>query len=112
PHTFRHPQASRELLLDEVLVAYEFRRAKRKNIGFVVGPDGLTVSAPRWVTLGEVEAAIRGKARWIVAKLEQARQRKDRIDAARIEWCDGASFPFLGGIARLVPVPSRVPPTP
>jgi predicted metal-dependent hydrolase len=102
PHTFRHPQASRELLLDEVLVAYEFRRAKRKNIGFVVGPDGLTVSAPRWVTLGEVEAAIRGKARWIVAKLEQARQRKDRIDAARIEWCDGASFPFLGETVILV----------
>ena len=102
PHTFRHPQASRELLLDEVLVSYEFRRAKRKNIGFVVGPDGLTVSAPRWVTLGEVEAAIRGKARWIVAKLEQARQRKDRIDAARIEWCDGASFPFLGETVILV----------
>ena len=102
PHTFRHPQATREMLLDEVLVAYEFRRARRKNIGFVVGPDGLTVSAPRWVTLGEVEAAIRGKARWIVAKLEQARQRKDRIDAARIEWCDGASFPFLGETVILV----------
>jgi predicted metal-dependent hydrolase len=102
PHSFRHPEATREVLLDGVLVGYAFRRAKRKNIGFVVGPEGLTVSAPRWVTLGEVESAIRGKSRWIVAKLEQARQRKDRIDAARIEWRDGASFPFLGETVILV----------
>jgi len=102
PHTFRHPQATREVLLGEVLVAYEFRRAKRKNIGFLVGPEGLTVSAPRWVALGEVDAAIRGKSRWIVAKLEQARQRQDRIDAARIDWRDGASFPFLGETVILV----------
>jgi predicted metal-dependent hydrolase len=96
PHAFRHPEASREILLGEVLVAYEFRRAKRKNIGFVVGPEGLTVSAPRWVSLAEVESAVRAKSKWIVAKLEQARQRQDRIEAARIEWKDGATFPFLG----------------
>ena len=96
PHAFRHPEASREILLGEVLVAYEFRRAKRKNIGFVVAPEGLTVSAPRWVSLGEVEGAIRTKAKWIVAKLQHARQRQDRIEAARIEWKDGATFPFLG----------------
>jgi predicted metal-dependent hydrolase len=96
PQAFRHPEASREILLGEVLVAYEFRRAKRKNIGFVVAPEGLTVSAPRWVSLTEVESAIRGKTKWIVAKLEQARQRQGRIEAARIEWKDGATFPFLG----------------
>ncbi|MBC5763359.1 M48 family metallopeptidase [Ramlibacter albus] len=96
PECFRHPDANREVLLGEVLVAYEFRRARRRNIGFSVGPEGLTVSAPKWVTLSEIDTAVRSKAKWIVAKLEQARERRERIEAARIEWKDGASFPFLG----------------
>lgn len=96
PQSFRHPAANREALLGTVHVAYEFRRARRRNIGFSVGPEGLTVSAPRWVTLAEVEDALRAKSRWIVSKLGQARERHERIEAARIEWKDGASFPFLG----------------
>ena len=46
PATFRHPQATREILLGSCLVAYAFRRGKRRTIGFSVGADGLTVSAP------------------------------------------------------------------
>jgi predicted metal-dependent hydrolase len=96
PHAFRHPEANREALLGQVLVAYHFRRVKRRNIGFMVAPEGLTVSAPRWVPLAEVDAAVQNKARWIVGKLEQARERAGRIEAARIDWRDGVSFPFLG----------------
>jgi predicted metal-dependent hydrolase len=96
PQSFRHPQANREVLLGKVLVGYHFRRGKRRNIGFVVGPEGLTVSAPRWVPLAEVDDALKEKARWITAKLEQVRARGDRIEASRIEWKDGAVVPFLG----------------
>lgn len=96
PQAFRHPDANREARLGEVIVGYEFRRARRKNIGFAVGPEGLVVSAPRWVPLGEVEQAIRSKSRWIVSKLEAARERQERLAAARIEWRDGATFPYLG----------------
>jgi len=96
PQAFRHPDANREALLGKVLVAYEFRRARRKNIGFVVGPEGLVVTAPRWVPLGEVDQAVRAKSRWIVNKLEAARERQARLEAARIEWKDGATFPYLG----------------
>ena len=64
-----------------MLVAYEFRRARRKNIGFAVGPEGLVVSAPRWVPLDEVEQALRAKSRWIVNKLEAARERQQRLEA-------------------------------
>jgi hypothetical protein len=96
PQAFRHPDANREALLGDVLVAYEFRRGKRKNIGFSVGPEGLVVSAPRWVPLGEVDQAVRAKTKWIVSKLEAARERNERLEAARIEWKDGASFPYLG----------------
>jgi predicted metal-dependent hydrolase len=96
PTAFRHPDANREIRLGEVIVAYEFRRAKRKNIGFAVGPEGLVVSAPRWVPISEVEQATRTKARWIVNKLEAARERRERLEAARIRWQDGAVIPYLG----------------
>src|SRR5215218_9297064 len=84
PQAFRHPDANREIRLGDVLVAYEFRRGKRKNIGFMVGPEGLVVSAPRWVPVGEVETAVRAKTRWIVTKLESARERQERLEAARV----------------------------
>ena len=55
---FVHPRASRSIRFAHAEVAYEFRRGKRRTIGFQVGPEGLTVSAPRWTPLGEVEAEI------------------------------------------------------
>jgi predicted metal-dependent hydrolase len=93
---FTHPRGNREALLAGTRVAYEFRRARRRNIGFVVGPEGLAVSAPKWVPLYEVEAALQEKSAWILRKLEEARERRERIDSARIAWKDGAAFPFLG----------------
>jgi predicted metal-dependent hydrolase len=96
PAAFRHPRANREALLGDSVVGYEFRRAKRRNIGFMIGPEGLTVSAPKWVPLYEVDAAVKSKSRWIVSKLGDAHERHRRIESARIEWQDGATFPFLG----------------
>ncbi|MES2973951.1 MAG: SprT family zinc-dependent metalloprotease [Pseudomonadota bacterium] len=96
PAAFRHPRANREALLGDSLVAYEFRRGKRRTIGFVVGPEGLVVSAPKWVPLYEVDAALREKAGWIVRKLGEARERRERMESARIEWKDGTILPFLG----------------
>ena len=94
--SFRHPQASREAMLGRTLVAYEFRRARRRNIGFTVGPEGLTVTAPKWVPLNEIEAAVNSKSSWILRKLDDANERRQRIESARIEWKDGATFPFIG----------------
>jgi predicted metal-dependent hydrolase len=96
PATFRHPRANRELRLDGHGVGYLFRRARRKTIGFSVGTEGLTVSAPRWVTLGEIESALREKARWILAKLQEQDERARKAATQRIEWRDGTTLPFLG----------------
>jgi len=96
PASHRHPQATREIRLGEHRVAYAFRRARRRTIGFVVGPEGLTVSAPRWVGQGEVEAALREKGHWILRKLHEQQERTRRLERSRIEWRDGAAFPFLG----------------
>ncbi|MGJ7555408.1 M48 family metallopeptidase [Variovorax sp. RB3P1] len=93
---FAHPQASRELVIGAARVAYEFKRGKRKTIGFLVGAEGLSVRAPRWVTLRDVDAAIHEKADWILRKLTETQQRHARVEATRIDWRDGAQFPFMG----------------
>ncbi len=99
---FHHPRANREARLAGATVAYEFKRGKRRTIGFSVGPDGLVVSAPRWVTLTEVHTALQEKGVWIIRKLDEARQRQQRLLESRIEWKDGAEIPFLGQPMRLV----------
>ncbi len=102
PLVHRHPRADREIRLGECQVAYLLRRARRKSIGFTVGPEGLAVSAPRWVGQGEIESALREKAGWILRKLAEQRERQRRLEAARVEWRDGASLPFLGETVILV----------
>ena len=104
-----HPQANRETRLAGQSVRYEFRRGRRRTIGFVVGPEGLSVSAPRWVGLQEVEAALQEKAVWILRKLQEQDERNRRLDAARIAWTDGSFVPYLGRTVQLRLQASSVP---
>ena len=96
PAAFTHPQANREVRLADAVVAYAFTRAKRKSIGFVIGPDGLVVRAPRWTPLHEVDAALQEKGSWILRKLQESRERQSRAHSARVAWRDGVVIPFLG----------------
>lgn len=93
---FVHPQASRQLHLGGVLVAYALARGKRRTIGMVVGPEGLSVRAPRWTPLHEIDAALQEKARWIVRKLQETTVRHSQQLERQIVWEQGAVFPFLG----------------
>ncbi|MDE2371641.1 MAG: M48 family metallopeptidase [Burkholderiales bacterium] len=93
---FLHPNPQREIALGGHRVAYALRRSRRRSIGFVVGAEGLAVSAPRWVGIGEIEAALREKAAWILRKLHEQRERGQRLAQARVEWRDGVVVPFLG----------------
>mgnify|MGYP002784640792 CR=1 FL=1 len=102
PTRFRHPRAEREIDLGHAVVAYEFKRVRRRSIGMVVSAEGLTVRAPRWVGVGEVEAALREKAAWIRAKLVEQHERARKQAASRIDWRDGATLPFLGETVILV----------
>lgn len=103
-----HPRASRALRLSGRVVHYEFRRARRRSIGFTVGLEGLAVSAPRWVTIADVEAALRERAEWIVRKLREQQERRARLEASRIHWGPGAQVPFLGRPLRVVLDPQVV----
>jgi predicted metal-dependent hydrolase len=96
PAMFRHPQANREIRLDEHLVAYALKRVRRRSIGFIVGTEGLSVNAPKWVNLGDIESALREKRAWILRKLSEQQERQKRLQDARVDWRDGTSIPFLG----------------
>ncbi len=96
PSLLQHPRAQREIVLQGHRVAYEFRVARRRSIGFSVGLDGLSVRAPRWVRRADVEAALHERGDWILAKLAEQQQRSQRLEAARVQWREGASLPFLG----------------
>jgi predicted metal-dependent hydrolase len=96
PAAFAHPRANREARLADSIVAFELKRGKRKTIGFSVGADGLTISAPRWVPLYEIDKAVQEKSNWIVSKLQEARERNNKLESNRIEWKDGTLIPFMG----------------
>ncbi len=93
---FKHPHAERHICLGKAMVAYEVKRARRRSIGMVVGIEGLSVRAPRWVSAADIEAALRAKERWICAKLVEQRERANKQLSAQIDWRDGALVPYLG----------------
>jgi predicted metal-dependent hydrolase len=102
PAGFVHPRSQRDIVLAGHRVAYALRRSRRRSIGFVVGAEGLAVSAPRWVALADIEAALREKSTWILRKLHEQRERSQRLQSARVDWRDGAGIPFLGEPVRVV----------
>jgi len=75
---------------------YRLRRARRRTIGFQIDDRGLTVSAPRWVSVREIESAIIEKERWIRTRLEQWRQWRAQRRLPQVRFVDGGKLPFLG----------------
>ena len=97
-----HPRANRQACLNGCTVGYEFQRARRRTIGFSVGPDGLSVRAPRLTPLGQVDAALQEKAAWIVRKLGEAGQRQQQLQQGKVVWQNGTVIAYLGQPLTLV----------
>ena len=51
--------------------SYHLERAKRKTVGFIVDERGVTVRAPRWVSIAEIEKMLQEKEPWIQKKLTE-----------------------------------------
>jgi predicted metal-dependent hydrolase len=88
--------ARRRLHVLDHILEYRLLRSKRRSIGFVIDDDGLRITAPKWVTVAEIESAIREKQRWIFAKLNERRERSARRLQPQMQWRDGAALPYLG----------------
>ena len=93
---WRHPRATREVVIDGRPIAFLFARSQRRSIGFVVDGDGLVVRAPKWVALRDVDAAVREKGAWIAARLGEQRERARQKAEARSAWRDGGVVDYLG----------------
>jgi predicted metal-dependent hydrolase len=104
----RSPDAPplRRIQLGSHALDYQLRRSTRRSIGFMIDDDGLRVTAPKRISLAEIDNAIRAKQRWILTKLhERGERRAQRQEKPPIQWIDGAELPFMGGeiILRLQP---------
>jgi predicted metal-dependent hydrolase len=84
----------RRIQLSERVLDYAFRRGRRKTIGFSITASGLSVAAPRWVGIGQVEEAIREREAWVLAKL--AELQRHRASIPQVRWEDGGTLPYLG----------------
>ncbi|HWJ94149.1 MAG TPA: SprT family zinc-dependent metalloprotease [Telluria sp.] len=88
----------RRIVLGQHAVEYALRRSTRRSIGFMIDDDGLRVTAPKRVTLAEVDNAIRAKQRWILTKLHERGERRVRLQQRpELRWENGARLPYLGG---------------
>ncbi|MFC0131337.1 metal-dependent hydrolase [Massilia eurypsychrophila] len=88
----------RRIQLGSHALDYQLRRSTRRSIGFTIDDDGLRVTAPKRVTLAEIDNAIRAKQRWILTKLhERGERRALRQQKPPVQWIDGAQLPFMGG---------------
>ncbi len=84
----------RRIQLAGHVLEYTLRRGRRRTIGFCVDDRGLTVSAPRWVGLAQIDEAILEKARWITTRLGEMGERRRAVP--RVRWEHGGMLPYLG----------------
>ena len=95
----------RRIVLGGQPVDYRLVRARRRSIGMQVDLDGLTVRAPRWVSLGDIEAALAERSGWILRTLAEWRTR--RRDVFPREWKTGAPIFYRGDELSLAVFPAR-----
>ncbi|HZS80981.1 MAG TPA: SprT family zinc-dependent metalloprotease [Herbaspirillum sp.] len=94
PPIARPATGMRRIRLSEHHLDYTLLRSRRRSIGFLINDKGLRVTAPKWVTLAEIENAIRENQRWIFARLDEQSSAR-RLQTQR-QWHDGATLPYLG----------------
>jgi predicted metal-dependent hydrolase len=86
----------RQIVLGARTLDYRLKRSTRRTIGFTIDGTGLAITAPRWVTITDIESAIAEKEKWIFKKLGEWMTRTEQRALPRIDWKDGAQFPYLG----------------
>lgn len=101
PNSFTHPNSNRKIQLNDATLEYVLLRSKRRTIGFQITEEGLRVTAPRWVTVANIDDAIQEKQQWIINNLNERRKRTERRLETAMRWEDGARFLFLGQMLSL-----------
>ncbi len=85
---------SRRITLEGACVDYRLVRARRRSIGMQIDLSGLTVRAPRWVSIREIDENLSKRGVWILRSLDEWRAR--RRDVMPREWKTGAPILYRG----------------
>jgi len=96
PHALPAGTRWREVTTEQQIIGFTLRRSHRRSIGFAVADDGLRIIAPNWVTLDQIDDAVREKSRWIVRKLRDWQARKAQLAMSHTRWQAGGELPYLG----------------
>ncbi|HVF63502.1 MAG TPA: SprT family zinc-dependent metalloprotease [Casimicrobiaceae bacterium] len=99
--------SARRISLKGAQVDFRLVRTRRRTIGMEIDLAGLTVRAPRWVTIGEIEEALHERSDWLLRTLDAWRGR--RRDVLPHEWRTGARILYGGHELTLAVYPARRP---
>ena len=97
----QHPQANCQLVLEGQDIGYRLQRSHRRTLGMRITQDGLAVSAPFWVTRGQVEHVLLSKAAWILRKLRE-HYLAGKAAMQPLHWQHGMQLQVLGQPARVL----------
>lgn len=86
-------ETPRSIALNDRIVPYTLRRARRRSIGLSIDHRGLRVGAPHRASLTEVESLILRHADWVAKKLDEW---QNRPRPTCVEIVDGLHLPMLG----------------
>ena len=95
---------ARRIMLAGASVDYRLVRARRRSIGMQIDFSGLTVRAPRWVPLREIDEVLSKRGSWILRSLDEWRARRRHVMPR--EWRTGAAILYRGRELALVVRPS------
>lgn len=86
----------RELTHQGTRVVFALLRSRRRSIGLTVTEEGLKVTAPSWVSLQQIDAAVIEKFDWVIKKLHEQQARRQRQQLVESNWRSGGALSYLG----------------
>src|SRR5262245_52415852 len=95
---------ARRIMLAGASVDYRLVRARRRSIGMEIDFSGLTVRAPSWVSVREIDEVLSKRGTWILRSLDEWRARRRHVLPR--EWKTGAAILYQGRELTLVVHPA------
>ena len=87
-------------------IEYVLKRNAKKNINITIKDDGsVMVSAPKRVSISEINKVIESKKEWI--EKARSKQSSKKVIYTNIDICDGVQIYFLGELKTVHIIPSK-----
>ncbi|WP_138518701.1 M48 family metallopeptidase [Limnobacter alexandrii] len=105
-----NPTEVRSIELPWGVCSYILKRSKRRSVGFLIGDQGLQISAPLRLSLTELHSIIATKASWIEQRLKQWETRSKQTVSLSSLLDAGKPVPVRGEAYHLDTLPPRCKP--